>query len=958
MKAMLKKLQQSPHRKTIYVLCYTALFSLCALLVFCHFLLAGKSFVWSGNTGNQDGISQHYIALSYWGSYLRDILRTLLTEGRWSIPLFDASIGMGSDVIQTLSYYVIGDPLTLLSIFVPRAYTEYLYNFLILFRLYLAGLAFSAFALHLKKNNRFFTLIASMIYVFSAYTLHAAVRHPFFSNPMIYFPLVLLGVEYIFQGKKPWLFIFSVTLAALSNFYFCYMICILTVLYVLVRMFDYCPKGQRKKIGGYLSRFALYGLLAIMMAGVLFYPSLHAILSSSRQSGGGSVPLFYPADHYLKYIFSMATAETQTTWDFHGFLPLSLLALFLLWTTRKKGRTEKILFVACTVIFLIPALGWILNGTAYVSNRWCWGYSLLIACICAFRLPALPHLSKKKWAVLIVGSLLYVYGTVWLNLTSLYYRFGNTGLLLSVLLCGAILVMVGRPQLRQGLLRGAMLVLVIMQVADFGLTRYKLDFYTNEFVDSGKCFENTQQAQAAPLTVLEDTCYHRYENVFSDDPSKQQNTALIHGGHSTEAYFSLSNDNWYELLRSLGHRDTTVQQITGLDNRTVLCALSNVKYLTTNLYHSDNYIPYGYGKDPLFTAVKENSQLYKRNPSGLLSKESTYAYYLNEHALPFGYTYDSYITRDQYNTLSYTDRQRALLHHAVLEQDSSLLAKGTLPDATAPLHIQISCDPTVTRQGDTFTTYQSGKIYITLSGAQANRETYLSFKNMQYKQYDSVTNAKLEGRWDSLTDYEQQTLTKSAASFSPAKVIPIHIAMDDLSKTVTYQTPDYTYYAGVHDFSVNLGLSSTAPTTICITLPQSGSYTLEDITVTQLDLSDYEAQTEKLKKEHLENVIFADNRVSGDITVSENKLLCLSLPYSEGWTAYVDGKETLIQKTDLSFMGIELSPGTHRIELRYFTPHLAVGIALSILGWSIWIVWFIVDHIINKKDKQKEGIPS
>lgn len=44
--------------------------------------------------------------------------------------MWDLNIGYGSDILTTLHYYVIGDPLTLLSVFFKSSQTEFLYEFL------------------------------------------------------------------------------------------------------------------------------------------------------------------------------------------------------------------------------------------------------------------------------------------------------------------------------------------------------------------------------------------------------------------------------------------------------------------------------------------------------------------------------------------------------------------------------------------------------------------------------------------------------------------------------------------------------------------------------------------------------------------------------------------------------------------------------------------------------------
>ena len=121
----MKKLFSSK-KKTDYYLIYTLIFGIFALILYLHFYLNGKSLIWS-----HDGVPQHLNSLAYYGEYLRKILHTVFVEHKLSIPMWDMHIGYGSDILTTLHYYVIGDPLTLLSVFVPAENTELLYEFLI-----------------------------------------------------------------------------------------------------------------------------------------------------------------------------------------------------------------------------------------------------------------------------------------------------------------------------------------------------------------------------------------------------------------------------------------------------------------------------------------------------------------------------------------------------------------------------------------------------------------------------------------------------------------------------------------------------------------------------------------------------------------------------------------------------------------------------------------------------------
>ena len=107
------------------------------------------------------------------------------------------------------------------------------YTLLILLRIYLAGLTFSFFCFQRKEHSSAI-LMGALLYAFSFWTIYAAVRHPYFMNPMIYFPLVLAGVDRILR-KDVRFFTFSLAAAVLSNFYFGYMICLLVILYCIFR---------------------------------------------------------------------------------------------------------------------------------------------------------------------------------------------------------------------------------------------------------------------------------------------------------------------------------------------------------------------------------------------------------------------------------------------------------------------------------------------------------------------------------------------------------------------------------------------------------------------------------------------------------------------------------------------------------------------------------------------------
>ena len=153
---------KSIRNKHTYLI-YTCTFFVLLPIIFYPFLATGKSFVWRA-----DGIDQHYPALLYYGKVLRELL-----AGN-GFPMVDFKIGMGFDTLTTLNYYAIGDPISLLSVFMTSKNSTIIYNLLILLRFYLTGISFIIFMRYFKKDG-LRTALGALLYVFCGYSFFAGI---------------------------------------------------------------------------------------------------------------------------------------------------------------------------------------------------------------------------------------------------------------------------------------------------------------------------------------------------------------------------------------------------------------------------------------------------------------------------------------------------------------------------------------------------------------------------------------------------------------------------------------------------------------------------------------------------------------------------------------------------------------------------------------------------------------
>ena len=104
----------------------------------------------------------------------------------------------------------------------------------------------------------------------------------------------------------------------------------------------------------------------------------------------------------------------------------------------------------------------------------------------------------------------------------------------------------------------------------------------------------------------------------------------------------------------------------------------------------------------------------------------------------------------------------------------------------------------------------------------------------------------------------------------------------------------------------------------------------------------------KLSLSTLKATEAGDTKLAGDINAAQDGLFYTSISYTKGWKAYVDGKETEITPVGNALVAFKVNAGEHHIELRYMPEGFIVGLICSILALLIFIAMCI---IIPKRKK-------
>lgn len=104
---------------------------------------------------------------------------------------------------------------------------------------------------------------------------------------------------------------------------------------------------------------------------------------------------------------------------------------------------------------------------------------------------------------------------------------------------------------------------------------------------------------------------------------------------------------------------------------------------------------------------------------------------------------------------------------------------------------------------------------------------------------------------------------------------------------------------------------------------------------------------------------YSDTTIKGTVNAKENCYLYSSIPYDDGWSVYVDGKKAETFEIGGTLLAIELTPGQHKIEYKYFPVGFLYGIiisAVTVFGLCGFYIYNKSSLKLNKSKRRKDKI--
>lgn len=585
---------------------------------------------------------------------------------------------LGVNFIGSYTFYLLGSPFFWLTLPFPNWFVPYLIGPLMILKLACAATTGYAYIKRFVKTPEL-AVIGGILYAFSGFSLFNTFFFHF-HEPIIFFPLLLVALEEAVVNDRKWCFAFAVFINITVNYFFFVGEVVFCIIYFFVRLISKDWELTPKRF----LRLAGEAILGAGMSAVLVLPAVLATIENPRTDnpiGGWNAliywdkyrPLqilcafFFPPDLPARPNF---TPDSSAKWASLGaWLPMfgmtGVIAYFQ--HTKHRDWLRRLL-----IIFVIMAFVPFLNQAFYMFNesyyaRWYYMLTLLMA-LATMKAIDGRHVDWNRAIGWSAGITLFIAATIG------FFKYENekdkpeTGLMkyperfwiyvaiamLAILLTAAMVSLMKKDRRRaiSGMLAGTLCFSVITFAY---------------FIAVGKSMSYDPRTFIIPYAIesddidLTDMDSDRYR---IDVYKSMDNMAIYWGLPSINAFHSMVPASVMEFYPEVGvdRGVGTRPEVEEFGLRSLL----SVRWLFDEVGDGTEFSDKSTG-ETLMPGYK-----YYATQNGFDIWE-------NECYLPMGYTFDKYISYEDFENTGKSIRHQLLLKGIVLDEEQEKKYSSILP---------------------------------------------------------------------------------------------------------------------------------------------------------------------------------------------------------------------------------------------------------------------------------------
>ncbi len=548
-----------------------------------------------------------------------------------------------------------------------------------------AIIAMSAYAyLRYMVKEEKSAFLGAILYTFSAYTF---INFEFmqFLEALWVFPLLLLSVERMFREENyRYQLILTAFLSCCISFYFFVFSTIWFGIYFLCRFFlaeEWKEKRAAKHFFLAVAEYCIGFLCAFLVFAPFLYSLFHSSGSSEKIGNGSRNPILYFLDtKVIARFFSFLMPAVSNRFSSYGYsawcsvaayVPVFGISFVLAgFIDPKLPKWLKILVVAGAVCVVLPLACMVFNMFAESYTRHSYGTIMFLVLATLWCLEHYDEKSTKKSVWFVVGGWILLLGVYYLVggvakiLPALRYVLGREGeegieqkfrmfgLAITGVMYFVLLALVYSKKIRTHIIPVTVLA-IILYGCGYTVMNLESDFLLDYYPETTMDLSTQVERYFFDVPEMEEG------NDYRIDASKQlRNYTYVAKKPSISIFESVRSKYSNELCRYLNYYNGGVMVFPqDADNETR--TLMGAKYYF-DLFAEDKIpVPEGF------------SYLRTENEIGI---------YQNENFCGLGFSYDSYITRTDFDKIAKKDKSNGdiMLQTLVVEDKDVPLVEGIL----------------------------------------------------------------------------------------------------------------------------------------------------------------------------------------------------------------------------------------------------------------------------------------
>ena len=533
---------------------------------------------------------------------------------------------LGYNFYATSIYYMF-NPTNLLCIFsTSKNILEY-YTFIILLRIGLSGFTMCKYLKYKFKNqSNLRYIIFSISYALMAYNVCYFFNYMYFDT-VVLFPIVVLGLDKLIYERKNRLYIISLTLSIISNFYIGYMVCIFSLLYFIYNIVIY------KLDKNIIKDFIISSLLSGFMCMIIIIPEASELLKGKALLYASSKAEYFKFNMNFLNIFYKFLPGSTSNYDLEYGMVNIYVSLFVIilvikyFFNKKISKKERIatlifiLFFLLSISFNLLDFAWqLFQKPIWYPNRYIFTFSFFLITV------AMKEITNITYKTNIKENLIIIISFILLTLYSIIsLKIHNDNLKIISYILGIILILQYTFFLNNKNAKYLLVMLFFIEVTTNAIFTLKI---------MGKTTTMTQYKTNEEINEKAVKHIKEIENKDNNFYRMELSTSTVHNSPSLLNYNGINHFNSVKNAKTLNFLNKFNYQVT--DDTSVefnnynpyLTSLLGIKYINGSkdeMYYENVYNekPYMYlNKDALSLGYMIYNKKFKESNSSYQNTEN------------------------------------------------------------------------------------------------------------------------------------------------------------------------------------------------------------------------------------------------------------------------------------------------------------------------------------------------